>query len=175
MKRFAAPILATLALTTLLVAGCAAIPGGGQGATSAAARAGMVAAIRAWASADGEGLVVQPLRDPRVEDLRADAGRLEASGDIAAAAQRLDEALEIVPDDPAVLQERAEVAVLQGDFKLAAGLAERAWTLGAQVGPLCQRHQATLEQLRLADGDAAGAAAARDGIAACRVAGPARY
>lgn len=166
-----------LVALALLAAGCAAVPvpGAGWGTVAAADGAAMVAAIRAWGSGDGDGLVVQPLRDPRVEDLRAGAGRLEAAGDIAGAARLLDEALEIVPGDPALLQERAEVALLQGDFALAGSLAQRAWSLGGQVGPLCQRHQATLEQLRLAEGDAAGAADARERIAACRVTGPARY
>src|SRR5690606_14667783 len=166
--------LPVLAAVHLLAAGCATVPGQG-GAPGAPASDAMVAAIRAYAAADDAGLVVQPLRDPRVEDLRVDAARLEAAGDLAAAALALDEALEIVPGDPALLQERAEVAVLQGDFALAGSLAEQAWTLGARVGPLCQRHQATLEQLRLAAGDAPGAAAAREQIETCRVTGPVRY
>lgn len=168
-------IAAALLAAILLSAGCAAVPATGEGARIAPGGAAMVAAIRAYGAAEDAGLVVQPLRDPRVEDLRADAVRLEAAGDVAGAARMLDEALGIVPGDPALLQERAEVALLQGDFALAGSLAEQAWSLGARVGPLCQRHQATLEQLRLAEADAAGAAAAREQIAACRVTGPARY
>lgn len=167
-------IFPALVPMVLLAAGCAAVPDVGS-APGVPPREAMVAAIRAYAAADDAGLVVQPLRDPRVEDLREDAARLEAAGDLAAAAGALDEALAIVSGDPALLQERAELAVLQGDFPLARSLAEQAWTLGARVGPLCQRHQATLEQLRLAGGDAAGAAAARQQIEACRVTGPARY
>jgi len=53
-----------------------------------------------------------------------------------------------VPDDPAVLQERAEVALLQGEYDRAATLAERAFTLGSQVGPLCRQHWETLRQVR---------------------------
>lgn len=161
-------------LLVLLLAGCAAVPGQGR-VPNGPAREAMVVAIRAHGAADGGGLVVQPLRDPRVEDLRADAAHLEAAGDLAAAARALDEALQVVPEDPALLQERAEVALLQGDVALAGSLAEQAWALGARVGPLCQRHQAMLEQVRWAGGDAAGAAAAREQIEACRVTGPARY
>ncbi|MDH5822212.1 hypothetical protein QFW77_04310 [Luteimonas sp. RD2P54] len=135
----------------------------------------MVASIRA-AAGDGEGeLAVQPLRDPRVEDLRQQAGRLEAAGQYRAAAEALDRALEIVDADPALLQERAELALLLGEFATADALAQRAYALGAQVGPLCRRHWATLEQLRLLAGDAEGAASAREQVAGCRVAGPERY
>ena len=87
----------------------------------------------------------------------------------------LDQALAVVDNDPALLQERAELAVLQQDFALAAQLAERAYALGAQVGPLCRRHWATLEQLRLRTGDADGVASARAQIEGCRVSGPERY
>ena len=58
---------------------------------------------------------------------------------------------------------------------IAARMAERAYALGARVGPLCRRHWATLEQLRQAEGDAAGVGSAREQIQACRVTGPERY
>lgn len=161
-------------LFVLTVAGCAAVPGP-PAAPGGPAPETMVAAIRASAAADDAELTVQPLRDPRVEDLRADAARLEAAGDFAAAAAALDEAMAIVRDDPALMQERAEVALLQGDLALAGSLAERAYALGARVGPLCRRHWATLRQLRLGDGDMAGAASAGEQIEACRVTGPVRY
>src|SRR5690606_23419052 len=106
----------------------------------------MLAAIEAAAgSGDGE-LAVMPLRDPMVEDLR----------------------------------ERARAARGQSRYDEAAGalaraLAERAFALGAQVGPLCRRHWATIEQVRLATGDAEGAASAAHQVQGCRVAGPERY
>ena len=60
-----------------------------------------VAAVRA-AAGDGEGeLAIQPLRDPKVEDLREKAQRLETQQYYDEAASTLDQALEIVPDDPA--------------------------------------------------------------------------
>lgn len=147
----------------------------GAGTVHALEPAAMVAAVRAAAASDEAELAIQPLRDPRIEDLRAEAERLEANGDVAGAARALDLALEEVGSDPALLQERAELALLQRDFALAASLAERAYALGSRVGPLCRRHWATLEQLRLSEGDAAGVEAARAGIEACRVTGPARY
>lgn len=135
----------------------------------------MVAMIRA-AEGDGEGeLAVRPLRDSMVEDLREQAERAEQQGDVTAAARALDQALEIAPEDPALLQERAEIALLQQQPAQAASLAERAYALGAQVGPLCRRHWTTLEQVRLLERNAEGAAAARAQIEACKVEGPARY
>ncbi|TDK20483.1 hypothetical protein E2F46_15875 [Luteimonas aestuarii] len=135
----------------------------------------MVAKIRAMAG-DGEGeLAVQPLRDPMVDDLREQAERLHAQGAHEDAAEALDQALEIVPGDPALLQERAEAAILLRDFDGAGALAERAFALGAQVGPLCRRHWATIEQVRLLAGDAEGATSARAQVEGCKVAGPERF
>ena len=134
-----------------------------------------VAAIRA-AAGDGEGeLAIQPLRDPKVEDLREQASRLESQQHYADAARALDQALAIVPDDPALLQERAEAALLLGDHAQAEALARRAFETGSQVGPLCRRHWATIEQARLLAGDAAGAAAARAQVDPCTVAGVNRF
>ena len=170
------PRIALLISVLAVLAACASTPPLAPSvALTSATPAEMVAAIRA-AAGDGEGeLSVQPLRDNEVEDLREQAQRLEAQGHPADAADALDRAIAIVPADPALLQERAEVALLLRDRDAAASLAERAFTLGSQVGPLCRRHWATREQVRLLEGDAAGAAAARAGIDACRIGPPARY
>lgn len=164
------------AIALLAVAGCSTPPQPAAPAPlTGATPAQKVAAIRA-AAGDGDGeLAVQPLRDTEVEDLRERAARLEAQGHLDDAAQALDQAIAIVADDPALLQERAEVALLQGDYARAAALATRAHGIGSQVGPLCRRHWATIEQVRLHDGDAAAAAQARAQVAACRVAAPNRY
>ena len=107
-----------------------------------------VAAIHAAAGADDRELAVQPLRDPRIEDLRETAQQARAARDFAAAADALNQALLLVPEDPAVLQERAEVALLQGDYARADTLAQRAFQLGSQVGPLCRQHWETVRQVR---------------------------
>ena len=163
-------------LSLFALAGCATPPAEPVAAPlTSATPAQMVASIRATAG-DGEGeLAVAPLRDPRVEDLREDAQRLEAQGHYADAAAALDRAIKIVAGDPALLQERAEAALLLGDGDMAAALAERADGLGSQVGPLCRRHWATIEQVRLGRGDAAGAAAAKQRVEACTVAAPNRF
>lgn len=161
----------------LLLVACASapVPVPGPAPLITATPAQMVALVRA-AAGDGEGeLAVQPLRDAMVEDLRQDAVRLEAQGRHAEAAAALDRALAITPADPALLQERAEVALLLRDYAGSEQRALRAYALGARVGPLCRRHWTAVRLARLARADAAGAAEARLRIDACRVAAPARY
>ncbi len=130
-----------------------------------------LAAVDAAAGVDDTELDVQPLRDPQVEDLRAQAQKALAAGDYAAAATVLDQALTHVADDPAVLQERAEAALGLADYAAAETLARRAFDLGSRVGPLCRRHWATIEQARLARDEHENAVSARAQIASCTVPG----
>jgi len=127
--------------------------------------------IAAAKGADDRELAVQPLRDPQVQDLREDATAAIAARNYPAAAEALNQALLIAPDDPAILQERAEVALLQGEYERSETLAKRAFDLGSRVGPLCRRHWATIEQARLARGLQQDAASAHTQIEACTVAG----
>jgi hypothetical protein len=141
-----------LPLSLILLAGCVSAPI----PETPVARDPMtpeqrVAAIRAAAGDDDRELAVQPLRDPQVEDLRETAQQARDARDFAAAANALNQALLLVPEDPAVLQERAEVALLQGDYARADTLAQRAFQLGSQVGPLCRQHWETVRQVRQHD------------------------
>jgi len=120
-------------------------------------------------------LAVRPLRDPATADLRDQAAAQVRRGALADAAALLDQALGVAPGDPALLQERAEVALLAGDFARAAALAHRAYELGSRVGPLCRRHWAAIWQARLGEGDREAADAARANIEGCRLDRPARY
>ncbi|RPE75444.1 hypothetical protein [Vulcaniibacterium tengchongense] len=132
-----------------------------------------VAAIRGIGGADDAELDVRPLRDAQVEDLREQAAQLERERKYAEAAQALDQALQVVADDPAVLQERAEAALLQHRYADAERYARQALALGSRLGPLCRRHWETVAQARLAQGgDVEGARRERD---ACTVAAPPRY
>lgn len=150
------------AMATALVAACAVmqepVPPAVVESTTPEQR---VAAIRAAAGADDKELTVQPLRDPQVEDLREAAAKAVAARDYAAAADALNQAILIVPEDPAVLQERAEIAVLQRDFDRAETLAQRAFDLGSKVGPLCRQHWETIRQVRERRLEIAAAPAAR--------------
>jgi len=134
-----------------------------------------MAAVEKVAGIDDTELSVQPLRDPQVDDLREAARQKRGAGDLAGAASALDQALELVSDDPGVLQERAEVALLQGDWKGAEGFAKRAVDLGSKTGPVCRRHWATIEQARLARGEKENAASAQAQIEGCTVPGIKRY
>lgn len=141
--KYAVPLL------LLILAGCASAPAlETPVATDPVTPDQRVAAIHAAAGADDRELAVQPLRDPEVEDLREAAQRAIAARDLAAAGVALDRALAIVPEDPAVLQERAELALLQGDYARADTLALRAFELGSRVGPLCRQHWETVRQVR---------------------------
>jgi len=172
-----APFVPALAAAMFLVA-CAAAPGPKVVVTPALTGAtpeAMVAAIRAAATRDEAELSVQPLRDAEIEDLRQRAQTAEAAHRYPQAAAALDQALALVPDDPALLQERAEAALLMREPAKAEALARHAYAIGAKVGPLCRRHWATIEQTRLLAGDAAGATSARAQAAACKVTGPDRF
>lgn len=153
----------------VMLAACATAPPQTRFVTTQAPEA-LVVTIRAAAGNDEDELAVQPLRDPHVEDLRQQAAELERNHLYRAAATVLDQALVINPDDPAVLQERAEIAILLRDFEQAETLARHAYDTGAKVGPLCRRHWATIEQVRIADDDAVNAAAAKAQLATCTVA-----
>lgn len=167
---------ASIAAAALLFAACASPPSQQQTAQQAQPEPlRMVATVRA-AAGSGEGeLAVQPLRDPMVEDLRQQAVELEKAGRYAESAAALDQALTITPDDPAVLQERAEAALLVKDFAGAEQRARRAFEIGSKVGPLCRRHWAVVRAVRYAANDGAGAAQATQQMDACKVAAPERF
>ena len=175
------------AIAVLSLAACATQPAGPEAsdAPDTGARARMVETIRAAGVATDDELDVQPLREGAVEDLRERAAALQAQGRYEQAADLLDEAITRHGDDPAVLQERAEAAVYVGDLDAAQKFARQAIETGAQVGPLCRRHWALIEQVALARAAVAlateqaafttEAEAARSARDACTVAPPARY
>ncbi len=166
---------ACLAFTAAALAACASAPLIQTRSLTNATPEQMVAQVRAAAGDDNSELAVQPLRDPMAEDLREQAAKFEREKRYSDAAAALDKALEITPDDPATLQERAEIALLSGDPDQAETLARRGFEKGAKVGPLCRRHWAAIEQARLVDGDAAGAQAAKTQQGVCKVAALERF
>ncbi|WP_133500529.1 hypothetical protein [Cognatilysobacter terrigena] len=169
-----------LCALVLALSGCATAPPPAPPAPTFDAAA-VVGAIRAAGAAVATEVEVQPLQDPLVADLREQARRDEQAGRIADAATALDRALAERPQDPALLQERAELAVLERRVDAAFDLAQRSHSLGPAVGPLCRRALETLvqvERIRATAGDAAATARAtafaqqRD---ACTVKPPPRY
>ena len=137
MSRRIAPVAGLL-----LLASCTSAPPALE--WSGPAPEQLVAEIRAAGAFEKGELDVQPLRDPMVEDLRMQAAQFESARRYPDAAVALDKAIAIAPQDPALLQERAEVAVLQKNLDQAAALARDAYALGGKVGPLCRRHWATI-------------------------------
>ena len=155
----------------------------------------LVKIIRTAGAAQSTELDVQPLRDPQVEDLRQQAVQLEAKRMYRGAADLLDRAVKLNAEDPALLQDRAELALLLHDAAQAEQLSKQAIALGSTTGPLCRRHWETLLQtalLRANDrvirrGESEAQATARVGEAAaevrnartqrdaCTVAAPSRY
>lgn len=186
----------------LALAGCASAPEPVWSGVSPQALVAQIRAERRFQGGQGlpAELEVQPLRDPAVDDLLARAAQAESAGRAQDAATALDQALALSPQDPSLLQARAEAAVLLRDLDTAERLAREAFAIGAQVGPLCRRHWLTVavaakeraaqrrgqaEASRRDDDRAAflAAAAAQAGVAAdagdsaeaCMVTGPARY
>jgi len=166
------PVPALLAVALMAACSSAPPPVAPADTTTPAQR---MAAVEKTAGVDDTELSVQPLRDPQVDDLRETAKRKREAGDLAGAASALDQALKLVGDDPGAWQERAEIALLQGDWQGAEQAAKRAVDLGSKTGPVCRRHWATIEQARLARGEKENAASAKAQIEGCTVPGIKRY
>lgn len=167
--------LAATAASLLLSACVSAPPTAPPVAVDSTTPAQRMTAVEQIAGVDDTELTVQPLRDPQVEDLRESAIAKRGAGDLAGAAEALNEALLQVENDPGILQERAEIALLQADWARAETLARKALDLGSRTGPLCRRHWATIEQSRLARAEKENAVSAHAQIEGCTVPGIKRY
>jgi tetratricopeptide (TPR) repeat protein len=135
----------------------------------------IVASIRAAGTQFDSSVEVKPLRDPAVDGLLKQAHDLEGQQQIAPAIDAVNKALKIAPNAPDILQYEAELQIQAHDWKQAGALAQKSWELGPKVGALCARNQQTLVHVREAQGDAAGAAQAKQQLSGCRVPAPARY
>ncbi len=166
---------ASLATLCLALAACVTPPPVVKAPVDTTTPAQRLAAVDAAAGNDDKELAVQPLRDSEVEDLRQAAQARRQANDLAGAAAALDQALAIMASDPSVLQDRAEVALLQGDWAAAETFARKSVELGSKTGPLCRRHWATIEQSRLARGEKENAASAHAQLEGCTVPGIMRY
>ena len=174
-------VFALLSACTLMLFGMIACePTGAPPASSSNLRGAvpgphdMVAQVRAAGVAATDGIDVTPLRDPQVEDLRARAAKLEAQSDIAGSAQAIAQALALVPGDPELLQQAAEYALYQKDWKHAEAFAQQSYDRGPKLGSLCRRNWTTLRFVRLAQGDATGVQAATQQVVTCTIAAPVR-
>lgn len=168
--------LRTLALAAALtLAACSSPPAAQkQAAKPDAPPRNLVAEVRAAGANGDDSLEVQPLRDPVVEDLRANAMRAETAGKHAEADGYLKQALTFSPDDPELLQWRAELLLAQDFFDEAAILANRSFEQGPKLGALCRRNWTTIKLAREMRGNAAEATAAAQQATRCTVAPPVR-
>ncbi len=164
-----------VAAVAALLNACVSAPAPPAAPVDATTAAQRMAAVQAVAGPDDTELAVQPLRDTQVDDLREAAASRREGGDLAGAADLLNAALLLVEGDPGILQERAEIALLQGDWARAEALAKKAVDLGSRTGPLCRRHWATIEQSRLARAEKENAVSAHAQIEGCTVPGVKRF
>ena len=132
------------------------------------------AAVDAAAGPDDKELSVQPLRDSQVEDLRVTAQAQRQANDLAGAASSLDHALEIVASDPAVLQERAELALLQGSGNRRRRSRARRWIWARRRGR-CAAGTGRRSNSHAARGEKENAVSAHAQIEGCTVPGIKRY
>ena len=168
---------AMLSLPLVLVA-CSASTSSGLADAKPAIRPGspatMLQQVRS-AGQIGDELDVQPLRDPRVEDLRNQAAAAESRGDYSAAANLLAQAAKLTPEDPDLLQWQAEMALVSKDWSQAGTLANQSWERGPKLGGLCRRNWTTLQLVAESRGDQAAASQAQQRVAACTVPPPNRF
>lgn len=160
------------AVTTLLLTACAT-PAPAP-TPSGPTPAQMLAAIQAAGQGDDSVVQVHPIRDPRADALLSVAKQDAASGQYARAAQALDQALNVSPKAPDLLQERAEVAIGLRQFDQAEQFARRSFSLGPRVGSLCARNWQTVLELRRLGGDDGGVHDALEHLQRCHVSGPVR-
>jgi tetratricopeptide (TPR) repeat protein len=165
--------LAPLALA-LALAACSPPPAAPATAKIEAPRRDLVAEVRAVAANEASALEVQPLRDPQVEDLRASATRNENMRKYKEADADIGRALAITPDDPELLQHRAEIALARAEYELAEKLANSSYERGPKLGGLCRRNWATIRLSREMRGNAQGAATAGTQGQRCTVEPPVR-
>ncbi len=164
------------AIGTLLLSGCVSVRLGEppQPAGPAALTGAQIVAATQAAGRDGVELVVRPLVDPNVKDLRERAEAAQAGNQPELADRELLKALAITPDAPDLLQWRAELAMLREAREEAEALTKRSIALGPKSGPLCRRNWTLLMLLRAARAEAENVASARAMLEGCTIAPPVR-
>lgn len=163
------------AMGATLLAGCASVPPPivQQPAPAPPAR-DLLAEVRLAGADAGDVIEVRPLRDPGVEDLLIKAEQVTDRGKLKTADRALSKALELVPNDPEIMQRRAEVLLAQRLLEEAEQLAYESYQRGPQLGSLCRRNWATVQFAREERGDQEGAARALEQRLRCVVEPPVR-
>jgi predicted Zn-dependent protease len=164
----------SLLLLPMVLAACSQPPPTPNAAKPATPSRDLVAEVRAVGAEAPDALDVQPLRDPVVEDLRASAARHERAREFDQADKALLQALKITPDDPELLQLRAEIALHRAQYPQAEQLANASFERGPRLGGLCRRNWATIRLSREMRANPAGADAAGQQAARCTLEPPVR-
>ena len=108
-----------------------------------------------------------PLADADVLSLRKRAEMLERERQFAEAERLLAEALTLMAEDPALWQQRAELALAQRQFNEAEEHARKAESLGIDFGELCVRIRLTQAAAREEASDVTTAQTLREKARAC--------
>lgn len=108
----------------------------------------LIAEVRAAADGVVDGFDVTPLHDPTIADLRDRAIWLESERDFVQADAVLEQALTLTPDNPDLLQWRAELALALGRFDDAVRFANASWEAGPRLGSLCRRNWTAIQLAR---------------------------
>ncbi len=168
------PSVLMVAMACVVLAACGpSSSSNGSNSTRKLTPSEMLAQVRASGQL-GRELDVQPLRDPQVEDLRAVATAAETRGDSEAANRAIGQALQVVPNDPDLIQWQAELALSARNWSQAEQLATLSFQKGPKLGGLCRRNWSTIRFAREARGDTAGAAQAQQHVPGCAVTPPVR-
>jgi len=155
------PFSVLLSATLLLISGCATAPTLAVLAPELEPpRRDLIAELHALVVAD-DAIVVEPLPDGEVEDLRVDAERALALRDLERAGRSLTQALQLRPGRPDLLQMRAEVALGLQALDEAEQFAIASFESGPRLGPLCRRNWAAIQLAREVRGNVDAAEVAR--------------
>jgi len=167
-------------LLVLLLAGCASAPSTAPEVAEAPTpeqKRELLTELDELTSAASKDSVldVAPLRDSNAHDWLAEARAAFDARRFGDSRRAIEEGLALSPDDPELLQLRAELDLLAGDWKAASLGAYRAWQHSAKLGALCRRQWATIALARRERGSPAASQRAAEQMARCRVEAQPRF
>ncbi len=149
MTRMFLPRLTSLTLLACLLAACATpSPPRPAVVEVEAPPRDLIGEVRAAGSDAVDGIDIQILQDPIILDLRETALQQEGAQHFSDADATVQRALELIPDDPELLQWRAELALALGHLDEAVRLANASWERGPRLGSLCRRNWAAIRLAR---------------------------
>jgi hypothetical protein len=121
----------------------------------------VVAEIRTEAAKAGDVLIIEPVQNPAVTVLLGKIQQADAQGEHGKARAMTVQAEQIEPENPVVIQFKAEMQLRAQGFAMAEVLAQKSYDASAQTGPLCVRNWLTIAEARSARENLTGAQQAR--------------